>query len=120
MKTKATILFIAILMLVSYSCSKSDIEKGIDCIAESVFIKLKHTTDATNVKIVNYEIEYTGTYELKSVKWTFGDGTAQTVTGKTISHTYAAAGTFTVRADVTIAKGKESCTSSPTKTVTVN
>lgn len=120
MKTKSIILFIAAILLLGFSCSKSDIEKGIDCVSEAIFIKLKHTTDAANAKKINYEIEYTGSYTFTSVKWTFGDGTAETVTTKTGSHTYPAAGTFTVKADVTIKNGKNSCTSSPTKSVTVN
>ncbi|MBF4492577.1 PKD domain-containing protein [Flavobacterium sp. JLP] len=120
MKIKAINLFVITVLVLSFSCSKSDIERGIDCVAESTFIKLKHTADATNTKIINYEIEYTGTYALTSVKWTFGDGTTQTVSGKTVSHTYATGGTFAVKADVTIKKDKQTCTSSPTKSVTVN
>lgn len=119
MKTKFTIAFIAAVLLLGFSCSKSDIEKGIDCVGESLFVKLKHTTDGTNPKIINYSVEYTGTYTLKSVKWTFGDGTP-TVEGTSVSHTYTAAGTYTVKADVTIQHGNGTCTSSPTKSVTVN
>jgi len=120
MKFKAIILIVVVALLISFSCSKSDIEKGIDCVAESVFVKLKNSTDATNIKKMNYEIEYTGSYTLSSVKWTFGDGTTETVTGTTVSHIYPAAGTYTVKADVTIKKDKESCTSSPTRSVTIN
>jgi PKD repeat protein len=120
MKAKITILFAIVTLFLNFSCSKDDISKGIDCVGESLFMKLKHTADPTNTKKINYEIEYTGSYTLSSVKWTFGDGTTETVNGTTVSHTYTTAGTFTVKAEVTIKKDKESCTSSPTKSVTVN
>ncbi|HKO77502.1 MAG TPA: PKD domain-containing protein [Flavobacterium sp.] len=120
MKTKTTILFAVVILFLNFSCSKDDVSKGIDCVAESFFVKLKHTTDAANPKKINYEIEYTGSYTLSSVKWTFGDGTTETVSGTTVSHIYTEAGTFTVKADVTIKKDNESCTSSHTKSVTVN
>jgi hypothetical protein len=120
MKSKAIILFIFFLLFISFSCGKDDIEKGIDCVAESVNVHLKHTADATNAKKIDFVIDYTGTYTFKSVKWTFGDGTTETVNGKTVSHTYTTAGTFTVKADVAIQNGKTICTSSPTKSVTVN
>ena len=120
MKIKLPILFAVIILFLNFSCSKDDISKGIDCVAESFFVKLKHTTDATNTKKVDFVIDYTGTYTLSSVKWTFGDGTTETITGNTVSHVYSGAGTFTVKADVTIKNGKETCTSSPTKSITVN
>lgn len=120
MKIRTAILFIGMMLFLNFSCSKDDISKGIDCVAESFFIKLKHTTDATNTKKVDFVIDYTGTYTLSSVKWTFGDGSTETVSGNTISHIYSGAGTFTVKADVTIKNSKESCTSSPTKSITVN
>ena len=120
MKIKFQILFAVIILFLNFSCSKDDISKGIDCFAESFFIKVKHTTDATNPKKVDFVIEYTGKYTLSSVKWTFGDGSTQTVNGNTVSHIYSGAGTFTVKAGVTIKNGKETCTSSPTKSITVN
>lgn len=125
MKSKSPILMIAALFVLSISCSKSDIENGIDCVGESLFEKVKNTTDPTNPKKVDFAVEYSGTNTLKSVKWNFGDGTpAETVTatGTTaiISHTYSAAGNYTVRADITVQNGGESCTSSPTRTITIN
>lgn len=125
MKTKFKIVCIAAILLLGFSCSKSDIDKGIDCVGESIFEKVTHTADATNTKKIDFKVEYSGTKTLKSVKWTFGDGTpAETVaaTGTTasISHVYSAAGTYTIKADITIQNGSGTCTSSPTKSVTVN
>lgn len=119
MKNKFAILFIAVLSILSVSCGKDDIEKGIDCIGESLFEKVTHTPDAADSKKINFSVEYTGTKTLKSVKWTFGDGTPS-VEGVSVSHTYSAAGTYSVKADITIQDGKGSCTSSPVKSVTVN
>lgn len=119
MKKTATVLCFAVLVVLNFSCGKDDIEKGIDCIAESVFEKVTHTADATNPKKINFAVEYTGTKTLKSVKWNFGDGTPA-VEGVSVSHTYSAAGTYSVKADITIQNGKGTCTSSPVKSVTVN
>jgi len=120
MKTKLKILFAVVVLFLNISCNKEDSKAPIDCLGESLFIKLKHTTDAANPKKINYEIEYTGDFTFSSVKWTFGDGTTETVSSTTVSHTYTEAGTFMVKADVTIKKDNESCTSSPVKNVTVN
>src|SRR6187402_1235375 len=119
MKTKLKILFAVVVLFFNFSCNKDEVKAPIDCFGESLFIKLKHTTDATNPKKINYEIEYTGSFTFSSVRWTFGDGTTETVSSTTVSHTYTEAGTFTVKADVTIKKDDETCTSSPVKNVTV-
>lgn len=119
MKKLATVLCFATVLIVNYSCSKSDIEKGFDCIGESIFEKVKHSPDASDPKKINFSVEYTGTETLKSVKWTFGDGTPS-VEGQSVSHTYSAAGTYSVKADITIQHGSGTCTSSPVKSVTVN
>lgn len=120
MKTKFKILFIATVLLLGFSCSKSDLDKGIDCFGESFFMKFKHTTDPVNAKKVDFVVDYTGSYEFKSVTWTFGDGTTETTNSKIISHTYTTAGTYNVKADITIQDGKAACTASPIKSVTVN
>ncbi|MCI9844428.1 PKD domain-containing protein [Flavobacterium pectinovorum] len=120
MKSKVIVLFSVFVALISFSCG-DDLEKAVDCVGESILLQLNHTTDVTNAKKIDYEIEYTGEYTVSSVKWTFGDGSAvQTVKGSTVSHTYATAGSYTVKADITIKKGSSSCSQSKTKTVTVN
>lgn len=120
MRKRITILFVTLLSVLSFSCG-DDLENAIDCVTESALLQLNHTTDATNAKEIDYEIKYTGEYTVSSVKWSFGDGSAeQTVNGKTVSHTYTAAGTYTVKADITIKKGSSSCNQSKSKTVTVN
>lgn len=124
MKKIATIFILALVFFISNSCSKHDDEAIVDCFGESLLVSLKHSADGTNAKLINYSIEYGGSNTVSSVKWTFGDGTpAQTVNSATgaVSHTYATAGTFEVKADVTLGKGGGgSCTVSPKKNVTVN
>lgn len=120
MKSKVVVLFSVFVALVSFSCG-DDLEKAVDCVTESALLELSHTTDAANAKKIDFEIKYTGEYTVSSVKWTFGDGSAeQTVSGKTVSHTYTTAGSYSVKADITIKKGSSSCNQSKTKTVTVN
>jgi PKD repeat protein len=118
MKKIATVLILFAAVLISNSCSKSDDEAIVDCLAESIFVKIHNSTDATNPKLMNYSAEYTGTGTLVSVKWTFGDGS--TGTGTAVTHTYAAAGTYEAKAEVTVKKDGTECTSIPKRTVTVN
>lgn len=118
MKKIATVLILIAAVLIGNSCSKHDDEVIIDCLAESLFVKLHNSTDATNPKLMNYSATYDGTGTLVSVKWTFGDGT--TGTGAVVTHTYAAAGTYEAKAEVTIKKDGQECTSVPKRTVTVN
>lgn len=123
MKKITAILMLTMVFFMSNSCSKHDDEAIVDCFGDSILTELKHTADGTNPKIINYSIQYSGSNTVTSVKWTFGDGTpAQTVSSATgaVSHTYAAAGTFEVKADVTLSKSGGSCTVSPKKSVTVN
>ncbi|WJS95529.1 PKD domain-containing protein [Flavobacterium johnsoniae] len=122
MKKIATVLMITIVFFMSNSCSKSDDEAIVDCFGDSILTELKHTADGTNSKIINYSIQYSGENTVTSVKWTFGDGKTETINTSTgaVSHTYSAAGTFEVKADVTLKKGGGSCTVSPKKSVTVN
>jgi PKD domain/Bacterial Ig-like domain (group 1) len=55
---------------------------------------------------VNFTATVTGaTSTIISFDWTFGDGGTATNVGSTVSHTYAAAGIYTVRATVTLASG---------------
>ncbi|WDF63276.1 PKD domain-containing protein [Flavobacterium sp. KACC 22763] len=118
MKKIATMLVLIAAVLISNSCSKSDDEAIVDCLAESIYVKLHNSTDPNNPKLMNYSVEYSGTGTLVSVKWTFGDGTSGT--GTTVTHTYAAAGTYEAKAEVTVKKDGGECTSVPKRTVTVN
>jgi len=123
MENSKRIFAVVIIAFLCFSCSKSDDAAIVDCFGDSILTELKHSADGTNSKIINYSIQYSGSNTVTSVKWTFGDGTpAQTVSSATgaVSHTYNAAGTFEVKADVTLSKGGGSCTVSPKKNVTVN
>ncbi|GAA3752586.1 hypothetical protein GCM10022422_42640 [Flavobacterium ginsengisoli] len=122
MRKIATFLVLVTVLYTSNSCSKHDDEAIVDCFGDSILTELKHSTDGTNSKIINYSIQYGGSNTITSVKWTFGDGKTETINTSTgaVSHTYSAAGTFEVKADVTIKKGDGSCTVSPKKSVTVN
>lgn len=123
MKKIAMILMFTIVFFLISSCSKSEDAAIIDCLSDSLLTELKHTADGTNSKIVNYNIHYSGSKTISSVKWTFGDGTpVQTVNTATgaISHTYSAAGTFEVKADVTLTKDGGTCIGNLKKSITVN
>lgn len=118
MKKIVSILMLALVFYTANSCSKHDDEVIIDCLGEAIFVKLHNSTDATNPKLMNYSVGYSGTGTLVGVKWTFGDGT--TGTGTSTTHIYPAAGTYEVSAEVTVAKNGADCTSIPKRTVTIN
>ncbi|MBO9582749.1 MAG: PKD domain-containing protein [Flavobacterium sp.] len=120
MKKITTILILTVAFSIITSCSKSDEENIVDCFGDSILTELKHPVDETNPKKIDFSIEYFGSDRtLSNVKWTFGDG--QTATGISVSHTYSAAGSYTVKAEVTTKKGNSSeCTHDKTKTITVN
>lgn len=118
MKKLVSILMLVSVLYVTNSCSKHEDEVFLDCVAESLYVKLHNSTDANNPKLMNYSAEYLGTGKLVSVKWTFGDGA--TGNGAVVSHTYAAAGTYEAKAEVTISIDGKECTSIPKRTVTVN
>jgi hypothetical protein len=123
MKKISKVLVLLALFSIAISCSKHEDDDIVDCFGDSILTELKHSADATNTKIINYSIQYSGSNTVTSVKWTFGDGTpAQTVSSATgaVSHTYTAAGTFEVKADVNINKSGSGCTVSPKKNITVN
>lgn len=122
MKKITAILVLTMVFFMSNSCSKNDDEAIVDCFGDSILTELKHSADGTNPKIINYSIQYSGSNTVTSVKWTFGDGKTETINSSTgaVSHTYSAAGTFEVKADVTLKKDGGSCTVSPKKSVTVN
>jgi PKD repeat protein len=122
MKKITAILMLATVFFMINSCSKHDDEAIVDCFGDSILTELKHSADGTNPKIINYSIQYSGSNTVSSVKWTFGDGKTETVNSATgaVSHTYTTAGTFEVKADVTLSKAGGSCMVSPKKNVTVN
>jgi len=120
MKKFTTILMLTMAFFITISCSKSEEENIFDCFGDAILLELKHPVDASNSKKINFSIEYSSSERtLGNVKWNFGDG--QTATGISVSHTYSAAGSYTVKGTVTTKRGNSSeCTQDKTKTITVN
>ncbi|MDQ6482028.1 PKD domain-containing protein [Dyadobacter sp. LHD-138] len=99
------------------SCKKV-LESIINCTGESVFMSLHYTVDASSPKLVHFEGKYSGSHSFDSVTWDFGDG--KTGTGKTVDHTYAASGTYNVKAKIKVTDGKSHCESDPVRSVVIN
>jgi len=108
-----------VLSSVFFSCRKTT-EKIVDCFGQSLLTSFSHTTDAANPKKVDFTAKHSGELSIASVKFEYGDGQSQTVTGTTASHTYAAAGTYSVKARITLTNGKGTCETDPVRSVTVN
>jgi len=119
MKKGILLLFVIAMIQLHSGCKKATTD-AIDCFGESLLISLTHTADATNSKLINFQITYSGSYTVQSVEWQFGDGSTATVNGLTTTHTYTANGNYTVKANVNIKNGGNTCTSSPEKNITIN
>ncbi|RED24695.1 PKD domain-containing protein [Flavobacterium cutihirudinis] len=117
MKRISKMLLVASVLFIGFSCSKTE-ESMVDCTFESAYSQIHNSTDATNPKLMNYSIEYTGSGTLQNVTWTFGDG--GTGAGAVVTHTYAAAGSYEAVATVTVKKDGSECTTTKKRTVTVN
>ena len=119
MKNISGIFMFTMVLLTAFSCSKSEEEHIGDCLSDPIYSELKHTTDPADPKKINFSLVYTGERTLSNVKWTFGDG--QTASGATVSHTYTAAGTYEVKAELTTKDGNSSeCSHTKNKSITVN
>ena len=118
LKNVALGLILASFLMVSESCKKT--KEAIDCFGESLLVSMTHTADGSNPKKVDFTINYSGDFEFQNVKWEYGDGATETISGKTASHTYAEAGTYEVRWTVTIKHDKETCSPSYQKSITVD
>lgn len=84
-------------------CSKDDGKDIVDCVGESLLAKVHATVDAPNPKMYDFSVSYSGSHTLKaSIRWDYGDGTVETVNGTVTTHTYKTAGTYTVKASVSL------------------
>ena len=72
-----------------------------------------------NGKQVAAELKYLGSKTISGIKWEYGDGSTESTTGLVGNHTYASAGTYTVKARVSFRDGKSTCEVDPTKNVSI-
>jgi PKD repeat protein len=121
MKKTTLLLGCAFLALFILPGCEKDIENAIDCVGESILVDVKHTTDSTDPKTITFTVSYSGDHKLdNTVKWNFGDGTNQTATGTSVTHTYATAGDYTAIATVKLINGGSSCSPEVKENVTIN
>ncbi|QBQ41338.1 PKD domain-containing protein [Sphingobacterium psychroaquaticum] len=116
---KLNIVLCSLLALTTWSCSKKDADKVVDCFGQSLLVDVHHSPVSGEPSRINYSVKYVGEHELNTViKWNYGDGTpVQNVTGTTSSHTYAKAGTYTAIATVSL--DGASCSFDIKETVTI-
>lgn len=104
------------LLLSSTGCRKTE-EAIVDCLSENILTSLKHNISETDPKQLNLEASYNGDKTVSQITWTFGDGSTTTTTTRTTSHTYSTAGTYQVKADISLDNG--ACVISPKKSITI-
>lgn len=108
----------AAMLILLCGCKKTT-EKVLDCFGESLLVSVHVTASSANPKLVATELRYSGSRNISSIKWEYGDGATQTTSGLSAAHTYAAAGNYTIKARVSFSQGKSSCEVDPTKNITV-
>ncbi|KFF04754.1 PKD domain-containing protein [Flavobacterium reichenbachii] len=119
MKTAAKILLLFIVFFVTNSCTEEQIDSITNCWGQSSKVEIQYALDPLNAKKITYSVKYEGSGSLSYIIWTFGDGKTAGESLK-VTHTYEAAGTYEVQADVTIVKDGENCTVTEKKTVKIN
>lgn len=121
MKTRSSLLLLVFISgLIFISGCKKVTENMVDCLGESLLVSVRADVDASNNKLINFEAHYVGESSVSSVTWDFGDGSSQTFTTKTASHTYSKAGNYMVKAKVTLSQNGSTCTPEPTKSIVVD
>lgn len=123
MKKKIITLSLAVftfsMVTVTSSCKK-DLEKIVDCLAESSLASIDASIDPANSKLYTFKVSYGGTHTLGTVKWKFGDGSEATTNGsETVTHTFAD-GAYKVTAEATITGEGATCNPVLEKNVVVN
>ena len=102
----------------TYSCKK-DTEDVIECLTEEFLFSFHANVSDDDSKTYNFEITYSGDHAVdNTIKWDFGDGNVESLTGKTAQHTYSTSGSYKVQPTVTIRNGDAYC--SPTFEKTIN
>lgn len=117
MKQVLCVMLIAVVAGLS-SCGKA-VADGIDCFGESLLVSVSYTA-AANPKEIHFNINYDGNFTIGSVVWDYGDNNSATVNGRTAIHTYTTAGSYTVKAKVSLKRGSATCIPEPVKNITVN
>ncbi len=118
LKNITLFLILTSFLMVSESCKKT--KEAIDCFEESLKVTMVHTKDNADSKKVTFTLAYAGSFDLQNVKWEFGDGQEETVTGMSVTHTYADAGSYEVRYTVSIKNDDESCSPAYQETITID
>lgn len=114
MKTKLSILLLTVSML--SACHKDDVDDAIDCIGDSLLTFVTHSADAGNSKKIDFTVTRSSDPKIKSIEWNFGDNATTSSNSSTISHTYAAAGSYQVKLKVSLENG---CSHDKTENITV-
>lgn len=84
------------------ACNADDY-KIVNCFGEALAVDISYSIPDGNPKTRNFNVAYDGDYTLNNtIKWNYGDGTEQTVSGPEASHTYPQAGNYTAIATITI------------------
>lgn len=119
MRSKPFALFTALMFVFILSCRKS-VDEAVDCLGESFLLSFTHSVAPTNSREIRFTVNYTGTHDLTSVTWDYGDGSTQAVNAPGVVHIYTAPGTYEVKANITLKRGNTTCVPHLKTSVIVN
>lgn len=116
MKSKLSILVMAIFVFTLSSCVKRDAEDIVDCVGQSLLTIFNHQASTTNSHEITFSVTHSSDPQVQSVNWNFGDGNSQTVNSTSVTHTYINTGTYQVNFTVKLSNG---CSYDKSKSITV-
>lgn len=115
MKSKLSLLLLAIVLFLS--CSKDDASDVVDCVGDALLTIVDHDASEDNPRQITFTVLHGEDPGIRSISWDFGDGTTQNSDTKTIQHTYAQAGSYSVKLKIHLTS---SCSFDKTKNITVH
>jgi hypothetical protein len=93
--------------------------KIINCTGESLLISIDITPDGDEPNLVEFQVTYSGDFELESVDYDFGDGQSAKGEGTLVAHRYATSGVFDAVIQVALKDKNRDCRAQFDRVVTV-
>ncbi len=110
------LIFFCICLTVLMTSSCKDI---INCTGESLLISIDITPDGDDPNLVEFQVNYSGDFELEGVDYEFGDGQSAKGEGTMVTHRYENSGVYDAVIQVKLKDGKRDCRSEFDRVVTI-
>ena len=95
--------------LQKFSVSTIGCKDAINCAGESLTVSIEISPDGSDPNLIEFDVNYSGDYQIEDVDYDFGDGTKANGESPIITHRYSAPGTYDVTILVNLKDGKDRC-----------